>query len=31
MELGQYVLAMNTFDDANQWINMRKKERKMMT
>ena len=31
MELGEYILAMNTFDDANQWINARKKQIKMMT
>jgi len=31
MELGEYLLAMNTFDDANRWINARKKQIKMMT
>jgi len=31
MELGEYILAMNTLDDANQWINARKKQIKMMT
>ncbi|ETR70843.1 MAG: hypothetical protein OMM_02935 [Candidatus Magnetoglobus multicellularis str. Araruama] len=30
MELGEYLLAMNTFDDANRWINARKKQIKMM-
>ena len=31
MELGEYILVMKTFDDANQWINARKKKIKMMT